>query len=314
MQFTPSCLLLASGYSDGFLRVWNLKDQSIEWSFQNRYTELDALAWDKAGRSLAYSTSSGDVTIFDYKQKTVVHQIGEKNYRGVSNLIFGKENTILVSSNQGNISNYSLDNSKVPLNNWILGQSKLTFMKESPNDSFLIISGGIDQKVYIVDKRVKEPVLTQKVGVPITAGSMLKDSKSLVVGGYYGELFSLDLRKSKPIDLQYKGVSKEIIRCIDTNANQVVAERKQISATMTSKHIKDIPEQEVYHKVEKNILDNESFKEPSNSLKGKDIKELKEELKSFIRLEVDSLKVEMIKQLEHQKEEIKNYIKKISEK
>ena len=305
----------------------------LDYTSFTKYTEVTAVQWDPTGCLLAVANSVGEINLIDHRKKTIVGSISKKSYQGVRSLHFSsnRKNTLFTAGSDGQLVMYDYSLKDQCLKTWSLHQNKITMLKCSEDSPDILITGGLDQMINVVDVREKSGVSVFEVSFPITAGNVLKGNHSLILGGYYGEVVGVDLRKSNCEVMKYTGHSKTTITSVDVVKNKsidVKREKKQSikedgreSICNTSlMHIKEKPPlipkninaepKTIEKKEETRVAEAKttvvSIPETENvSMREKD----KEEIKEFVRKEINVLRVDMIRELEHQKNEIKKFLR-----
>jgi WD40 repeat protein len=217
IAFSNNCFQLAAGYNNGFLRVWDLKEQNVVFSSSMQYSEISAIAWDSSFKYLAYANSLGDIQILDYKRKSIYASHSQKTYNGVKALKFSphNKNMLFSAGADGCLSIYNIESSELKPRTWHLHQNKCTMIDFSSMSQYLAITAGLDQIINILDIREKGVSKTMNLSVPITAGAVAPNGYGLIVGSYFGDLIGLDLRKPGVEVMRYKGHLKNMISSID---------------------------------------------------------------------------------------------------
>ncbi|KAI8929330.1 WD40-repeat-containing domain protein [Entophlyctis helioformis] len=105
IALSPNALHLAAGYSDGSIRIWNVKTYTIVATFHGHRAPISALTYDRIGARLASGSSDTDIVLWDIVAETGLFRLrGHKDQvtclrflslNGLDHLVSGSKDTLV---------------------------------------------------------------------------------------------------------------------------------------------------------------------------------------------------------------------------
>ena len=218
-------MTLATGSQNGSYKIWDVKEQRVIVSNVLKFCEITSVLWEPRSKNLIIGNSLGEVNIIDPKTKQTILSHSKKEIVGITKLVVSPfhRDQLFAASTDGSLSIYNLGdkNSKKTAeesflsSSWKVHTNKCTsiaFSSQTPN---LVISGGLDQRFNFYDLKAKR--IVKSIGLPfaVTSAASGPNGFTLVLGGYFGELCSFDIRKPDNKLMNYTGHDKAVVSSID---------------------------------------------------------------------------------------------------
>jgi WD40 repeat protein len=97
--FNPSGDLIAAGYTDGTLIIWDVEKQQAIEKRQQRLGAIHSLVWSHDGRLLAGGTQDGHIIVWDGQTFQPIEKLRSHQDRVVS-LAFTSDDTVVISASE----------------------------------------------------------------------------------------------------------------------------------------------------------------------------------------------------------------------
>lgn len=216
------------------MKIWNLKKQSLYYRNTKKYLEVSCVSWNNNNTLLAFGTSTGDIEVIDFKQKTAVATYAKKNYDGIKALKFSPFSKDLICSGckDGSVGLYNIQQPDLISRYWKMHNNKVMGIDFTNLNEDLVISCSLDEKLAFLDIRQKKIANQMDLETPLTCLSVNPNGYSIVVGTYSGEIRSVDIRKGETGAMKYKG-HKSLVKSIDYS-KVLKSHKKHDSMSITS--------------------------------------------------------------------------------
>lgn len=374
IDFSHNSTLIASGDNNGTMKIWNIRQKKIEFKSVSKYHEISDIKFNYNSELLAFGTSMGELKIMNYLDKKIIMEHEHKTYNGIKALNFSPhlEDMIFTAGADGTVGIFNFKTNKKP-KYLKIHSNKCTGLEFHPKNQNLLLTTGLDQSFNILDLRSNSVAKNLNIEFPLTCLDIGNDGYNVFLGGYFGDLISIDIRNDSL--MKYEG-HKNLVSSI-SYMPEVKVKKKRISDKNNNSKTSNKSFNEPKTRSKKNLshnnyLEDKSFTKNMNSInaesryyekesesnykknrKSKDLssnkknknnlnysqkkishnylseninseniikngqdklnipkinEETKEELKSFIREEINNLKIDMIKEFEIQKVEFKKII------
>lgn len=150
--------LLASGSSDGSVRVWDINNPSKVIMSYNLKATVNSISWNLTSNYLAAGTAIGDISVLNVLNKNEKFDpFKHPNYNAVKKIKFSPffENYIFSSSSDGSVYLWDVNKSKStqPLQSYKHHSKSCTSVAFSGNSDKIVCSVGYDSKVVFYDFR-----------------------------------------------------------------------------------------------------------------------------------------------------------------
>ncbi|WP_024799481.1 hypothetical protein [Nocardia sp. BMG51109] len=216
MAMSPDRNVLATGGSDGVVRLWDIARNQPVGELPAGKKLLSALEFSPDGRTLAIGGDSEDRTVqlWDVERKQPFDEPAIRLDWGVQSVAFGSDGKSLAASSwKGKIQRWDIER-KQPLPGLSvihLGDdgAKVTF---SP-DGKTVVSGGFDGTVQLWDMGLNEPLgerLANNKG-PVQSMAFSPDGKTLAIGGDDGTIRLWDAIRREPLGEPLTGHNKQVL-------------------------------------------------------------------------------------------------------
>jgi hypothetical protein len=225
IAFSDNCSLLATGSQNGTYRVWDVKEKQILFNNTLKYSEITNLLWEPRSQALAVSNSLGELNFVDPKTRQVLLSHSNKDTTGIVRMLFSpfERNLLLATSADGSLSFYSLGDKLVRKGGdetllqkgWKIHTNKCTCLGFSSQFPSLVLTGGVDQRLNFFDIKSNKVVNTVTLSFPVTALGVATSGDRAVLGGYFGELAGIDLRKPKEKVTSFTGHDRAIVTTVE---------------------------------------------------------------------------------------------------
>ncbi|KAJ5710327.1 WD40 repeat-like protein [Penicillium malachiteum] len=102
MTFSPDGLFLASGsYDSPVVRIWNVKESPIAWTFNEHSAAINSLAFSPDNRVLVSCSADNSARLWDLTTRTLLHTI-DSHSGSVSSVAFSPNGQLLASCSEDN--------------------------------------------------------------------------------------------------------------------------------------------------------------------------------------------------------------------
>ena len=376
IDFSHNSTLIASGDNNGTMKVWNIRQKEIEFKSTSKYHEISDIKFNYNSELLAFGTSMGELKIMDYKSKNIIMNHEHKTYNGIKALNFSPhlEDMIFTAGSDGTVGIFNYTTNQKP-KYLKIHSNKCTGLEFHPSNQNLLLTTGLDESFNVLDLRTNSVAKNLNIEFPLTCLAIGNDGYNVFLGGYFGDLISIDIRndslmkyeghKNLVSSINYMPDVKKIKKIKRQSEKNIYSKTSYRSSNKSYKEPKtaskkNIPNNNYLEKKNLNLVNAESrYYENDNLSKNKSKrvskknsfnnqiekktnysqkkishqylsenvnseniikngqeklnvpkidKETKEELKDFIRQEINNLKIDMIKEFEIQKQEIKKII------
>lgn len=225
VAFSADCALLATGAQNGTYRIWDLKEKQILFNHTIKQSEINSVAWEPRSHALAVANSKGELDLVDHKTRQVLLSHTNKEEVGIVKILFSPFDRSLLAATctDGSLSFYSLGDklgrktgdAQILQRGWKVHTNKSTCLGFSSLFPSLVLTGGIDNRLNFFDIKSNKVVTTATLPFPVTALAVAASGERAVVGGYFGGMVGIDLRKPKDILTSFSGHEKATVTSIE---------------------------------------------------------------------------------------------------
>lgn len=257
LAFSENCFQVATGHQNGMYRIWDIKEQKVDFSGTVKFSEITSLAWEPRFKFLVLGTSLGELNVIDPKSKKIQLTHSRKDIAGITKLLFSptQKELMVASATDGSLSLYNFGEKPSKLGSedsflqktWKIHTNKCTSLANSILNNNLVFSGGLDQRLNIFD--LKEFKVVKSITIPFAITSIAASpiGNSLALGGYFGEICLIDLRKPDTKLMSYVGHEKSIVSSIGflsseakTNLENSINQKNEKKSTHNSNFTKQV--------------------------------------------------------------------------
>jgi WD40 repeat protein len=98
LAISPNIELVAGGFEDGHLRIWDRTTGALRYEFEHE-SPIDALSFSKDRRWIASGYSDGSAAVWDLKEGQMALHLRNHKY-GVQSVAFSPDNKFLATSSR----------------------------------------------------------------------------------------------------------------------------------------------------------------------------------------------------------------------
>ncbi|EAS04549.1 cytochrome d1 heme domain protein (macronuclear) [Tetrahymena thermophila SB210] len=207
IQFTSASTKLASGGSNGRVKIYDLKNQCIAKTYSNHFGGVTCVDWHQNDYILASSSQVGDIFLYNTENDQQVATFSENN--SVQQIKFSPQRNNYLASccGDGRVSFWDV-NTKQQIAVFQNHQSKVNSVTFSPHNRVLATSASLDATINLYDINEKKVVKKLSCDSPITSLAFHSDGYTLIAGTLYGELMVYDLKNLPKPKLLLEGHTK----------------------------------------------------------------------------------------------------------
>ncbi|KAL4502999.1 hypothetical protein ABPG72_014228 [Tetrahymena utriculariae] len=207
IQFTSASTKLASGGSNGRVKIYDLKNQCIAKTYSNHFGGVTCVDWHQNDYILASSSQVGDIFLYNTENDQQVATFSENN--SVQQIKFSplRNNQLASCCGDGRVSFWDV-NTKQQIAVFQNHQSKVNSVTFSPHNRVLAVSASLDATINLYDINEKKVVKKISCDSPITSLAFHNDGFTLIAGTLYGELMVYDLKYLPKPKLLLEGHTK----------------------------------------------------------------------------------------------------------
>ncbi|KAL4455475.1 hypothetical protein ABPG74_012627 [Tetrahymena malaccensis] len=207
IQFTSQSTKLASGGSNGRVKIYDLKNQCIAKTYSNHFGGVTCVDWHQNDYILASSSQVGDIFLYNTENDQQVATFSENN--SVQQIKFSPQRNNYLASccGDGRVSFWDI-NTKQQFAVFQNHQSKVNAVTFSPQNRVLATSASLDATINLYDINEKKVVKKLQCDSPITSLAFNHDGFTLIAGTLYGELMVYDLKNLPKPRLLLEGHTK----------------------------------------------------------------------------------------------------------
>ena len=196
LSFTSKSDLIAGAYTDGVVRVWDLRKRESTMNFSDHTEAVTCVAWNAIDSQLASSSMSGEIILHSLLTGVSVANFKYRGSGGIKKIAYSpfKRHYLGAASENGSVYVWDCNSRSSVCNFATTHNSPVTGLAFSAVNHMLLCTSGLDQKIQFFDIHEKRPVKTMETDSPITCLSFYGDGHTIGVGTLYGSVQIYDLR------------------------------------------------------------------------------------------------------------------------
>ncbi|KAH7482441.1 hypothetical protein KRP22_008323 [Phytophthora ramorum] len=202
VQFSSGSRFLASGGSDGFVRLWDLKTQEIMQTYNVSASAVTCVAF--SGYKDEYvvgGSASGAISVCDVQTAETAGFLTVDPAHGVHKVMAIQasphpyaRHALGSTYSDGSVRVWDLSTGQLTAEFVRQHEAPATSLTLSPVSKILLVTGGLDGRVIFYDTLQRKELRSLDLEQPVSSLALCADGKTLAVGTTTGEILVYDLR------------------------------------------------------------------------------------------------------------------------
>jgi WD40 repeat protein len=203
LAITQGSKYLAVGGGANIIRIWDLKQNIVIKEHREHVDTVTCMEFSDNDRYLATASRSGDVIIYNEETGTISTRLRPQMTQGIHCLSYSPylSNLLATAGDDGCVHVWDTSQSKL-LCSFQEHKAPCVSVRWSNLNDGLLISAGLDKKIFVYDIEERKPIKEIIASFPICSFAVHEDGVTLAAGTTVGTVLIYSLyRLNKPIEV-----------------------------------------------------------------------------------------------------------------
>ncbi|CAG9314962.1 unnamed protein product [Blepharisma stoltei] len=207
IAFTSKSDLLASGYANGTVKVWDLHKKEVSMNVRQHSDSVSCVSWNATDTQVASGSLSGEIALHSMLTQVSVANLKQKGSGGIKLLQFSqlKKQLLGAATDNGSVYIWDANSRTVTASFPNFHNSPVTGLAFSSVNHMLMCTAGLDHKVHFYDIQERRVVKTMELEAPITSLAFNGEGHTIAIGTLYGGVQIYDLRSTNAAKSNLRG-------------------------------------------------------------------------------------------------------------
>ncbi|EGZ16696.1 hypothetical protein PHYSODRAFT_501906 [Phytophthora sojae] len=202
VQFSSGSRFLASGGSDGFIRLWDLKTQEVMQTYNISASAVTSVAFSGyKDEYIVGGSASGAISVCDVQTAETAGFLTVDPAHGVHKVMAIQasphpyaRHALGSTYSDGSVRVWDLSTGQMTAEFVRQHEAPSTALTLSPVSKVLLATGGLDGRVIFYDTLQRKELRSLDLEQPVSSLALCADGKTLAMGTTTGEILVYDLR------------------------------------------------------------------------------------------------------------------------